>query len=337
MTSKGAMMRKGILLIGSMAAIILAGAVWAKTVPPTPRVPFPSKGATLYKTTIVHAMQPCQPQVPGAVTLHLKGLAGGQGPLLGCASAPGDKIGTDTLRFQKGQLALQKKRGTIVLNIQGLPISPAAQVQVGLTLQSSREKANFKEGSDKNVTFLPLTVTCPVATANAKGKIVQKTNLDACTPLLTPVEINPLGTSSGGSEEKTLDLQLEVRDAVLLDHLNGKCLNGANDGLACTTNAECPPDDPGICGPLCWGGSDPGEPCKVTSECGLGGECRGKCVGGSNNHNQCRTDADCPSGKCGGACLSGANAELPCATVADCPDLNPGTCNNVFGRAGIAR
>ena len=225
MTSKGArMMRKGILLIGSMAAIAFAaGAAWAAAAPtPTPKVPVPSKGAVLYKTTIVHAMEPCDPGT--GVTLHFPGTHGGpgRGELAGC-----EPVASDALRFEKASLMLKKRSGKIMLNaLLGLA-NAGQQVQVGLTLRSSREKANFWEANDLDVTYLPLELTCPVATAGLNGHVIQTTYLDACTPdgglAVDPVVPGP----PGGTEEKTLDLNIEVLDAVLINVTTGKVFGRA--------------------------------------------------------------------------------------------------------------
>ena len=218
-------MRKGFLLIGSMAAIaFVAGAAWAAAPTPTPKVPIPSKGAALYKANMVAAMEPCDPLT--GVTLHIKGPAGGKQALAGC-----DTVASDTLRFAKAQLTLKKHHGKLMLNAQGLPVGK--QVQIGLTLNSSREKANFWEGNELDVTYLPLELTCPGAApfkADPKGKIVQSIYLNNCTPLLSPLAVDPITGGGGGAEEKTLDLNIEVLDAVLIDVDTGKVF--ARAGIA---------------------------------------------------------------------------------------------------------
>lgn len=228
MTSKGArMMRKGILLIGSMAAIAFAvGAAWAATPTPTPSVPFPSKGAALYKANMVAAMEPCDPLT--GVTLHIKGPAGGKQALAGC-----DPVASDALRFVKAQLTLKKSHGKLMLNADLGAANAGKKVAIGLTLNSSREKANFWEGNELEVTYLPLELTCPGAapfTADTKGKIVQSIYLNVCAPLLSPLAVDPITGGGGGTEEKTLELNIEVLDAVLIDVATGKVF--ARAGIA---------------------------------------------------------------------------------------------------------
>jgi len=222
------MMRKGILLIGSMAAIaFVAAATWAAAPPtPTPSVPFPSKGAALYKANMVAAMEPCDPLT--GVTLHIKGPAGGKQALAGC-----DPVASDALRFVKAQLTLKKSHGKLMLNADLGAANAGKKVAIGLTLNSSREKANFWEGNELEVTYLPLELTCPGAapfTADTKGKIVQSIYLNVCAPLLSPLAVDPITGGGGGTEEKTLELNIEVLDAVLIDVATGKVF--ARAGIA---------------------------------------------------------------------------------------------------------
>jgi hypothetical protein len=281
--SKGAgIMRKGILLIGSMAAIALAaGAVWAAAAPaPTPLIPFPSGGASaaaLYKTTFVGAMETCDPTAPGAVTLHLAGKAGGKSSLAGCVPTASDPA----LRFGKASLVVSKKHGKIVLQASGLPVGQ--QVVLGLTLQPSRESAKFWEfPSGSDVTYMPLSLTCPGPSdpageplvASSKGKIVLKSNLDLCYPLVAnaALETDPnVAPPPGGSENKTLGLQLEVLDAVLIDaNGGGTCVGGSTPGAACNVAVTCPSIAAGTCNLVtlkCVAGLHPGATCAGNSDC----------------------------------------------------------------------
>ena len=239
MTSKGArMMRKGIMLIGSMAAIALvAGATWAATAAPTPSIPYPPKGAKLYKTYMVHAMEACDPLAVGAVTLHLKGLYNGKAGLIGCAPVVSDPVSGDTLRFGKAQVSINKKNGKIVFTAQGLGISQ--QVRLGLILRSSREDAVLWETGQTEVTYPDMSLICPVWTAYSSGKLNAVSHLDACgfapggpplpainLPQLDPISVGP----PGGLEEKTPVLNIEVLDVVLIDVTTGEVF--ARAGIA---------------------------------------------------------------------------------------------------------
>ena len=79
--------------------------------------------------------------------------------------------------------------------------------------------------------------------------------------------------------EEILDLIIDVQ--MELENSTAKaCSGGANDGSACTDDAECPDGT-----------------CVGTGDVVLGATCSG----GSNEGGECATDADCPDeGKCGG-------------------------------------
>jgi hypothetical protein len=235
MMSKGArVMRKGIMLVGLVTGIaFVAATAWAAAAPtPTPVIPAPSSGAPLYKVAFVAAMAPCDPEDPGTVTLHARGSAGGKLELLGCEEAFSDPISGDTLRIKKGQLLLKKHSGKIILNVQGLPVGQ--KVQLGLELKSTRQwPATWETGLGvAAVATMPLEVICPVQTADDKGKVIEKTYLDQCAPILggtsyTVKKVDPIGPPPpGGSEFKASQggtaLNIEVLDATLLDVDTGK-------------------------------------------------------------------------------------------------------------------
>jgi hypothetical protein len=138
--------------------------------------------------------------------------------LLGCAPVAGDIVAGDTLRFASAKVSINKKHGKIVVQGQGLGISQ--QVQLGLTLRSSREDATTWEHQNE-ITYLDMDLVCPIMTAYSSGKLTGVTYLDACglpTPFsqVDPVKPGP----SGGTEGKTPVLNIEILDTVLIDVTN---------------------------------------------------------------------------------------------------------------------
>jgi len=82
------------------------------------------------------------------------------------------------------------------------------------------------------------------------------------------------------------------------------CRGGANNGVKCTTDTQCPG---GVCSEQCFCPSVGGTPQAPN-------QCEAACVGGGNDGNFCIYDSECPSGFChAGDCRdSGVNDEGVC-------------------------
>jgi len=90
----------------------------------------------------------------------------------------------------------------------------------------------------------------------------------------------------------------DVRTTPVRMTVVSQCKSGANDGLACASDMDCPEGT-----------------CPTVSQCS----------GGSNDRLACASDMDCPGGTCPtvSQCKGGANDGLVCASDMDCPG---GTC-----------
>ncbi len=133
------------------------------------------------------------------------------------------------------------------------------------------------------------------------------------------------------------------------------CQGGANDGVACANDSECPG---GTCvsaatenagGPAtceaqsdcgrCQGSTSPGKPCRSSGQCDSDpGNCdptQHKCVSGANAGAVCTVDSECPGSTCSvGVCAGGSNFGNVCAVLADCPSIPGGTCVGTSGLCG---
>jgi hypothetical protein len=220
------MVRKGMMFGGSVAAIALfAGSALAATVN---NAPFPQKGSALFKTTFARGMVKC-PAAPGpwtggvvsVQTLRQVGdLGGGFNPymptFLGCVASPDE---TDPMQYGKAQLVLNKTHGKFILNGIGFP---AATVHLVFGLQITKKSVAHVSGPLNTTTFntvtLPLmTATCPSTTVGVTGKILQKSNLDACVGPTLKTYIDPILGAGGGSEAKAETINIEVQSVTLVD------------------------------------------------------------------------------------------------------------------------
>src|SRR5262249_47202941 len=99
------------------------------------------------------------------------------------------------------------------------------------------------------------------------------------------------------------------------------CNNAA--AMPCATNADCVAVGATVCGgKRCKGGANNGVPCIQNSECPGGGCGR---AGTATLPNQC-TDLVCSAT---GSCLGGSNCSADCTTDSECPG---GTCAAGEGR-----
>lgn len=284
MTSKGArIMRKGVFLIGLMAAIAFAaGTAWAAASPTPSSIPFPLKGAKLFKASFAHALTPCDPET--GVTLHIAGpTKGGKRDMIGCQAVIPDTTGYDT-----AQISVNSKSLKYVLTGKGFAVPKVTlQMHVITTMPSNAVgmPAIWETPGTYDVTFLPLHLLCAPATIDPKGKLVQKGNLDQCVRnatspawnLLQPKsEIVPQCDTPPCKDMKPPTLNIQVVDAEI--GTTTKCLGGSKDGNACVTACTSPT--------LCVNGDN---------ICIGAGQCVGLvCVGGSRDTQLCAEDADCP-------------------------------------------
>jgi len=89
--------------------------------------------------------------------------------------------------------------------------------------------------------------------------------------------------------------------ACVYQYVQSKCNGGANNGLDCLTDADCPKTCAGGTNQSCSGGANNGLPCTSNNDC-PNGTCRG---------NPCTTDGDCPVGTCAGKCDAGTLGGTP--------------------------
>lgn len=91
----------------------------------------------------------------------------------------------------------------------------------------------------------------------------------------------------------------------------GICTVGPSEGACsktiikgCSSAAECAPPTCAFCksGRVCSGGANTGLACAANSDC-PGSVCLiGECIGGANEGMDCTTNGDCPGGTCGETC-----------------------------------
>ncbi|UCC31757.1 MAG: hypothetical protein JSU86_05660, partial [Phycisphaerales bacterium] len=119
----------------------------------------------------------------------------------------------------------------------------------------------------------------------------------------------------GGSVQPVAAIEAMLSwDPVILELAQeGVCYGGDNDGLPCSTDAECPPAGVGKCG------VNPEDPCDDPDPCEY--DC-----GSSHTYNwsESKWPADCPPGDninapCVRFCEGGDNHGLPCSDHTDCP------------------
>jgi hypothetical protein len=257
-------MRKGILLIGLMAATAFAaGPAWAA-------FPFPVKGAKLFKASFAHAVTPCDPET--GVTLHIQGgIKGGKRDMIGCKA-----VIPDPSVYDSAQIAVSAKAGKYVLTGKGFAVAKVALQMHVMTTTPGLPKI-WETPNTYDVTYLPLHLLCAPATITG-GKLVQKGNLDLCVRnptssawnLLKPkTEIDP-----AGKDNKPSTLNIEILDAEI--GTDALCDGGSKNAVACATTCSgtvCQNGDnicigSGTCvSGLCVGGPEDGEACSADNKC----------------------------------------------------------------------
>ncbi|HEX7406413.1 MAG TPA: hypothetical protein VF515_02065 [Candidatus Binatia bacterium] len=225
------MIRKGMMFGGSVAAIALfAGSALAAAGPtPTPLAfPFPQTGATLFKTTFARAENACAPRPGpwgvGVVTVQVTG--GTNGMEMGCVADPNN---TSPMHFGNAQLTLHKAHGKYILNGTKFPLG--TQVDLVLSVQVTRKLVHTDLLGTQTVTFPVQEATCPTATVNAKGVLLQSAYLDDCLSYKlvdpTPAAIGVTKSIGGTENTKFSMVNIEVQSATIKDHVTGLTIGAA--------------------------------------------------------------------------------------------------------------
>jgi len=107
----------------------------------------------------------------------------------------------------------------------------------------------------------------------------------------------------------------------------GKCAGGANHGLDCTTDSQCPPINDTCSQRFCALGANAGQACTSGAQC-PGGTCTAsRCAAGANAGVSCATNSECPGSSCVATrCAGGANVGAVCSADAQCPGSACVTC-----------
>jgi hypothetical protein len=171
--------------------------------------------------------------------------------------------------------------------------------------------------------------------------------IPASSVALNPAVVSGIGTvcvdfaSDGVGVHDCDGGRADLNLALSIDHNtspNG-CLGGPNNGMACTSNADCPAGTFETCSGTCTTGTNVGMPCTSDNDCpSFPFDCNANNSGTANglpDDPQCDDTFLLPSGSTSFACREGdfqcnggVNDGMICSVPADCPGADCTLCNS---------